>query len=1331
MRSLILTVWILSINLICGIASAAFDSGQCDIDSHTVALWHLNEGSGTTLYDASGYNRNASLTGTNSPKWSPPGLFGGDGLFLTYGYNNSPAKFGAIQLSSGLLNLQNFTLEMYVNWIYQSVGANPSDYYSAGYLVNDGTNMYVKTYMEYVAPYNRCKLTFGVQTSSGLLEVSTSDTNSISHETWTHLAFTRNYNGSATTIAIYVNGKLAAGGSKSGSPTMGGGFAQIGSSLYNTVSWGGSIDEIRLSDIARTSFCSGTSASCGDWGYLEADIAQDCYVSFSDLADFAANWLLCPGSAGDFDESGCVNNVDFNLFSKDWRMCTDPFDINSCTYAYDKLLNFENDLYVCRLAIGSGSGNMNGLWWDNLYNKQTGTPYLNKKARMPIFMIFGKGFMVDSGDFVAGAVTKTTSEGTQKWSIPLVCQSRSLSAELTVSVDSTEKMLWSLNVNNTSANTMELQPVFPLMGQINIGNQLEDNHYFVPWRSGIEGSIDCDLKYEYCNLAWMQIFSVFNPNSDAGLYTYPKDPNGGFKGMPFKKSYSFKTPTVKHSEIVIPRQRPYVFDNNSSTDLLSNVIQGIGFTYYYPRKNVTTGNSYSLPSTVIAVHKGGLKEALTDYKQWAHTWYTHVNTPKWFKNVFNTVGAWPGYFWSDSQNKYIRSENMQNPDPMHFEQWYGWWDLWNESNPFGGAGDFYYNQARGGLTAFKNEISAIQAKGTMVTVYIDNRFCWSGTDTGAAHGQDWAVMDPPGVYATYQKADDKWLECSYEPNAWVDYLSQTCGRIVRDTGMHSIYLDELPLMFPCYNPNHYHYQQDGLPFSVDRMRQFLVKARAAMVSEDANATLMTEHAGSDYFTQFYDGAWSQTAYKAGFPFTEKYYNENSINYFRFCFPEFKLAEWGPSDEWEERTFFNGIGICDYPLSGLSQQAGQVMKENGDAFASLEPEALIETKINKVLANKFPIDTKVIYTIYNKNSTDIENAAIFNVERKNGWHYVELYNDSNAINVSQIDSNDQLAFTIKAGQVLCVAQLPRIIQASRSSNTVSVALNQYAGNETLVAFFNYDRSTWGDGDGIVVSLTSGQGQFTVPAEYTTGKVILKLFRGDQLLDEMIMNEQSPSSPGTIVLWHLDETSGAVGYDSAGGNNNLVKGSTYSWLSGSSLFPISPYRGLKTPTSSCDTYCTSWINPDEITDKVTVSIWAKFTSVDPNGTYLIAMHSKFMIRIDGGRSSVQFLVYTPDDVWHQVDAEPLGSGVSIVNTGWHQITGVYDGTRDVNGNANLYLYWDGMLKSTKPFAISSSSQKLMTGGSSKVFIGAAPWNTKDTSINFVGSIDEITIKNIVEP
>ncbi len=1333
MRSVLFTVTTIFI-LFAAVVYADFDSGQCAFDDSTLALWHSDEGTGTVLADATGNNHAASLIGLTKPQWASPGLFGGKGLFLTYGYNNSPNKYGAIQLDSGLLNHQNLTLEMYVNWVYQSVGANPSDYGSLGYLVNDGTNMYVKTYMDYsVPPFLRCKLIFGVQTSAGLLEISTPGTYSLQHEMWTQAAFTREYSGGNTTIKIYINGQLAVTGSKAGTPVMGGGFAQIGSTIYNTVSWGGDIDDIRLSDVARTTFCNGSLPRCGDWGKMGGDLNSNCYLDLFDLLLFAQYWLNCSGGVGDINHSGCVNFSDFSILSDTWLTCTDPCNSTVCNYAYDEVVDLENEHYLCQLSVGSGLNTRSGLRWLRLFNKNLQTEYLNKETQMPLFMVFGDGFVVDSTDFIIGSVTKSQTNGIWQWHIPMTCSSQQLTAELVVNVDGTEKMNWALNVNNTAASTRKLQPVFPVMGRVDIGNSLADNHYFVPWRSGIVGKIDCDLKYEYGNLAWMQVFSVFNPTIGAGLYTYPMDSNGGFKGMLFKKSYAFGTTTVKHAEVTLPRERPYISDVTAPTDLLAGVIKGIGFTYYYPRISVAAGGQYALPQTVIGVYQGGWKEALKDYSTWAHTWYTHVDTPQWLKNCFNSVGGWPGWYCDSTSHTYTRSQTMHDPDPMHLEQWYGWWDGWEAAyaanSPFHGAGDFYYNELRGGLTAFKNEIETIQAKGSRMTVYIDNRFCWDMTDIGQLHGQAWAVMDPPGVYATYQRAEDKWMMCSYEPNAWVDWLSQTCGRIVRDTGMDGIYLDELPLMFPCYNTNHVHYQQDGAPFSVDRMRQFLTKSRNAMRQENPEAILMTEHAGSDYFTQFYDSSWSQTYYKAGFPFAEQYFDEDSLNYFRFCFPEFKLLEWGPADDWERRTFFNGIGICDYPLSGISQQAGQVMKENGDVFASLSPEPLVATKIARVLANKFPIANKVLYTIYNKTADDFNIVPVIEIERKTGYHYVELYNDSNAIGVQASDGNDILSFRIKANTVLCLAQLPQIIAASKSGSTVNVSLSQSEASDVLVAFFNCDRSAWGYGDGVVVSLTSGQGQFSIPAEYVNAKIILKLVRNELLIDELILDEQPAAAPGTIVLWHLDETSGNIGYDSAGMNNNLVKGATYSWQSANGNTSVPPSRGLRTPSSSCDTYCTSWINPEEITDALTVSLWAKFTSVDPNGTYLMMMDSKFMIRVDGGRSSVQFLVLTPDDVWHQVDAEPMGAGATIVGTGWHLISGVYDGKRDANGNANLYFYWDGMLKKTVSFPISAASQPLMSGGSGKVIVGGTAWNELNTSLNFVGSIDEVTVKNVL--
>lgn len=1319
--------------LIAGSIHAEFDPGECSIDGNVVALWHCNAGIGTTLDDASGNGKSANLIGTTKPQWSGPGLFGGNGLHLTCGYNNTANKFGAIQLPSGLLNLQNMTIEMYLNWDYQTTGPKSTDQNFFGYLIYDTPNIYVRGDRDYdasVSPLIRCKLTYGVGTSTGNLIISTPTTYSLPREQWKKVAFTRQYSSGNTTISIYINDQLAATGSRAGSPSLSGGLAQIGSSVQTTVSWGGAIDEIRVSNIARSSFCNGSTPNCGDWGFLRGDISSpspDCCVNFEDLLVLASQWLQTGDSlTADFaPKDSNVNGKDLAVLALDWMACTDPDSEAICNHTNDELVVVENSGYQCQLSIGTGNGDRLGLVWNRIYNKSKAAEYIYSNGRMPIFMVAGDGFLVSSNEFSVGTVVATTAGSEQHWQIPLTCSAKQLQAQLTIDSNDSAKMNWSLSITNTAGSARKLQPIFPVMGRIDIGNSLLDNYYFYPWRSGVVGKIDCDFRNEYGNLAWMQVVSVFNPSIGAGLYTYPKDSSGGFKGIPFKKSYAFGDATVMQSEIVATRERPNIGDPLSPTDVLAGVTKGIAYTYYYPKIEIGANANYTLPTTVIGVNSGGWKEALSDYSTWAHTWYQHVNTPQWFKNVFNSVGAWPSYYSNGSS--YTRSSSMNNPDTMHMEQWAYWWDGADPSGPVGYAGDYYYNQALGGITAFRNEIQAIQAKGTHETLYINNRMCWSGTNIGQTHGQAWQVMDPPGVYATYAGPTEL-LECAFEPNAWANYIEQTCQRLVREVGVHGIYLDELPIMQPCYNPNHTHYQQDKYPLSVSRMVQYLTGSRTAMTQEYSDAILMTEHAGSDYFSQFMDGSWSQTFYKAAFPFAEQYYDENSLNYFRFCFPEFKLLEWGPSDDMERRCFFNGIGICSYPLSGFVEMTGQVLKENGDAFASLSPEPLIDSNVANVLVNKFPIAAKVLYTVYNKNINDVNGVPIIEVDSRQATHYVELTDDNIITATPGENSKDQLAFRIKAGQVLCVAQLPQVIQATRNSNVVSISLSSFTGSETLVAFFNYDSSAYGFGDGMLVSLTNGQGQFTVPAQFVNAKIILKLYSGDLLLDELVMGATPAAPTGVLVRWHLDENTGTVSYDSTSGNHNLKIGSTFFWQTGNAS-PISPYTGLFSNTS-CQTYCSSWLHPNDINDQLTATAYVRLAGVDTTCSIVLALDKKFMIRIDGGQTAVQFLVMTPDGVWHQASAEPKGAGVSLIDSQWHRISGVYDGRRDTNGNANVYLYWDGNKKATASFAISGTTQPLMSGGSSKVCIGALPWNITGTTYNFMGRIDEITISNIIQ-
>ena len=781
--------------------------------------------------------------------------------------------------------------------------------------------------------------------------------------------------------------------------------------------------------------------------------------------------------------------------------------------AAEKAVKFENEHYICRLTADDA----NRLQWGQLYNKNTQTDYLYGSDNMPIFRVLGEdGTDVDSTDFLIDDISVIQKGRNQSRRISLSCPGKQLEAVLKIDMDDTEEMRLSLSVKNTAGSARKLQPIFPLVGRVRMGTSLTDDNYFYPWRSGLSGSVDCYLKNEYGNWAWMQVMSVFEPNSDSGLYTYPMDDNGGFKGLLFKKVYSAGAPTVDQSERALPEEAPYIGGapgSHQKVDVLADVVEGIAFTYYYPMTEIAAAGEYNLPVTVLGIYKGGWKKALSDYSKWAHTWYKHVDTPLWFRDCFTYVPAWPGYYYSESQRKYICSEKTLRTDILQWAHWYQYPDQPNTPNRLGlekfQPGDFYYNKDRGGLAAFKAEIEALHAKKTRMTVYVNDKMCYHETDTGQAHGKQWAQMDLPGRYATWGGANEYWIECLYEPNAWPDYIAKTCARIIRDTGMDGIYLDEMPALWPCYNANHIHYQEDGKAFSVPRMVDYIKMSRDAIRSEYSDGILMTEHAGSDYFSQFIDSSWVQTFY-SHFSFAEQYYDENSLYYFRFCFPEFKLAEWGPNKDAPRRCFFNGIGLIpndyfkDYGATYL-EKTSQVLRENGDAITSLRPEPLVETKVNKVLANKFPIANKTVYMVYNKNDKPI-NTVIMEVDARAGYHFVEtLYDNEVKSRLNPENTKELLETKIKSRDVICISQLPKIIQTKQQGVKVVARLEKNVKNSRLVAYLDEDTSELlDDKNARIIELKDGRAVIA-PWELfgRPGKLILKLYQGDFLLDEVIV------------------------------------------------------------------------------------------------------------------------------------------------------------------------------------------------------------------------------------
>jgi hypothetical protein len=165
--------------------------------------------------------------------------------------------------------------------------------------------------------------------------------------------------------------------------------------------------------------------------------------------------------------------------------------------------------------------------------------------------------------------------------------------------------------------------------------------------------------------------------------------------------------------------------------------------------------------------------------------------------------------------------------------------------------------------------------------------------------------------------------------------------------------------------------------------------------------------------------------------------------------------------------------------------------------------LVPTLVPDVLANAFPVETKAVYTLYNKGDKSVEGAVI-DVPARDGCHYVELVHDEPVTHADASGGRHRLSLRLRAKDVVCVAQLPTRINAQRQGDNVLVSAPALRANERLLAFLELDDSHLHDHEGHEIKLTGDKGTFSDRDTFgRTGKLILKLFHGYHLADELVV------------------------------------------------------------------------------------------------------------------------------------------------------------------------------------------------------------------------------------
>lgn len=758
----------------------------------------------------------------------------------------------------------------------------------------------------------------------------------------------------------------------------------------------------------------------------------------------------------------------------------------------------ENAYIECRLDL-------NAARITRLLNKYTQRDMIFEPSRL--FVINAQGQDVPNAQYELVDAQVSQDEEQAEISAQWRCRAPSFRVDLTLTLrqDSPE-MLLSLEAQNEGSELLTLGITAPLIENIRIGAAVEDDWYFFPMMTGWCGKLPTRMRHAYGYMAWMQLLAVFDPDEHCGLFTYCRDNQGTVKNLLVNKRQHPNEDPVPSSTGGFAEDDPgEIFNRNAATALAVRHL----------RYELEAGQSCRPPEAVIGVSRGDWHDAFEQYRQWVRSWFTkQYPTPRWYLDNYNYISRHPhaGHptgFMNEDETRYIYAENMGPNEVDAMTEWAFWWDY--PLDTFNNTardhqitrysdGDYDYSRRRGGLPTFREEIRRIHEKGGRIQLYTLPIGLSEDSRIGQEHGARWGRKGKSGKYSTDWVAPGRGYNACLYVEPWQDYISQRLGTVLRETGADSIRLDVAAAMYPCYNAEHEHYQ-GTIRSAVDSqaMGAFLRKCSTAARAANPDAAIATEHAGTEYFAQFIDGFLTQQ-FRHVVPFFGQFRGMNGHNlvFMRFLLPELRIILFGYDEaDGGKRAFFNAVG---QDRGGSAEavhymtRTHRVLIENGDAVNTPHPEPLIPTLQDALQANAFPGERKRVWTLYNRKSEAIEGEWLA-VEPRENVHYLEMLHD---VPLAAQSRNGQTIISgrLEAGEVICIAELPRMLLASLVDGTLTVNVDEHRPDMRVAYFTGPDDHH----QSIDLPLEDGSGSAHVP---NAGKLIIKLIQGHYLLDQLIL------------------------------------------------------------------------------------------------------------------------------------------------------------------------------------------------------------------------------------
>ncbi len=602
--------------------------------------------------------------------------------------------------------------------------------------------------------------------------------------------------------------------------------------------------------------------------------------------------------------------------------------------------------------------------------------------------------------------------------------------------------------------------LFPLIeGATLDGTLAGDLEFFFPFQEGWLGKGETYLSIAYGHRAWLPVLAAWNP-SGTGISVQMRDQDFDVHSMILRNA----TP-VGTAAVALAGGKANGFDRSLYGESYHPDRGGAAAAFPIRVPSLTLGfatlefqlvAAENWKSKTFAIQtydgKGIFKTPLTSYGKWARaTWWKHRPIEPGIRDQFLAMpvhergggrgvdkGFWDGKQWvlADQVEAFTRDTGGHL-----FPELCYWWNRGDTitAGPYAGRlyqhthGDYAFEPRFGGAAALRSQVERVHQTGGRVCLYVQGRIAWKNSKVGREHAEDWAWMDKPGHrnldwsgVGQGEWTTDNWNFCP-QVKGWQEHLCGVAQRTLTESGADALRLDSMAEILVCHNPLHKHAKNP-----LAGLLEYLATIRKGVEAAGANKTLWGEFCGSDAAAMYFDGTLAQGSDPKGIMGGKM--GAYGISPFRFVYPEVKCIEWGhlpmAFDDLSKRFLFNGVGITVGDVSKeqlrILTRHAEVMRSVGDVIGSMDCEPLVPTVAHGVLANRFTLENREIYTLWNRSAKD-STGALLSIPGKSGRRFVELLSGRQC-QTSRNGSSDDLKLDLPAGQVAVIGTFPKIIES---------------------------------------------------------------------------------------------------------------------------------------------------------------------------------------------------------------------------------------------------------------------------------------------------------------